>query len=299
MTTDGELYERDPEAWNAYLAEGNAKQARKRVSADAIVRDSSGRILLVDPTYKPDWDLPGGMAEANEPPADAVRRELREELGLDIQVGDLLCVDWVSPHGPWDDLLNFIFDGGTLSDSDINGLQLVDSELRAFEFCDEGQAKERLRPYVWRRASAAWKRWEPAGHGICRTGTHKPTKDDVPRLYLAYTRLVPGCASTPPTTAWIVPGWPTGVSTDSARGRETTGKNRHQPDNQDMRTGRPTRRRTARFPARRTREPQVSGRISPLQQLPRHHHPLDLVGALVDLGDLGVAHHPLDRVVGM
>jgi hypothetical protein len=74
VTTDGELYERDPEAWNAYLAEGNAKQARKRVSADAIVRDSAGRVLLVDPTYKPDWDLPGGMAEANEPPADAVRR---------------------------------------------------------------------------------------------------------------------------------------------------------------------------------------------------------------------------------
>jgi 8-oxo-dGTP pyrophosphatase MutT (NUDIX family) len=109
------LRQRDPEAWNAYLAEGNAKQAHKRVSADAIVRDSSGRILLVDPTYKPDWDLPGGMAEANEPPANALRRELREELGLDIQVGDLLCVDWVSPHGPWDDLLNFIFDGGTLS----------------------------------------------------------------------------------------------------------------------------------------------------------------------------------------
>jgi 8-oxo-dGTP diphosphatase len=57
------------------------------------------------------------------------------------------------PHGPWDDLLNFIFDGGTLND--INGLRLVDSELRAFDFCDEGHAKERLRPYVWRRASAA------------------------------------------------------------------------------------------------------------------------------------------------
>jgi ADP-ribose pyrophosphatase YjhB (NUDIX family) len=155
VSTDGELYERDPDAWNAYLAEGNAKQARKRVSADAIVRDASGRILLVDPTYKPDWDLPGGMAEANEPPADALRRELREELGLDIHVGELLCIDWVSPHGPWDDLLNFIFDGGTLSDSDIGALRLVDSELRSFEFCDEGQAKERLRPYVWRRASAA------------------------------------------------------------------------------------------------------------------------------------------------
>ena len=85
MSSDRALYERDPEAWNAHLAEGNAKQARKRVSADVILRDALGRILLVDPKYKPDWDLPGGMAEANEPPADAVRRELREELGFDLQ----------------------------------------------------------------------------------------------------------------------------------------------------------------------------------------------------------------------
>jgi 8-oxo-dGTP pyrophosphatase MutT (NUDIX family) len=155
VSTDGELYERDPQAWNAYLAEGNARQARKRVSSDVILRDVHGRILLVDPTYKPDWDLPGGMAEANEPPAEALRRELREELGLDIQVGQLLCIDWVSPHGPWDDLLNFIFCGGTLNDSDIEDLKLIDHELRAFEFCDEGQAKKRLRPYVWRRVTAA------------------------------------------------------------------------------------------------------------------------------------------------
>ena len=58
------------------------------------------------------------------------------------------------PHGPREDLLNFLFDGGALSSSDIKGPRLVDSELRAFEFCDEGQAKERLRPYVW-RANAA------------------------------------------------------------------------------------------------------------------------------------------------
>jgi 8-oxo-dGTP pyrophosphatase MutT (NUDIX family) len=155
MTSQGELYERDPEAWNSYLAEGNARQPRKRVSADILLRDGQGRILLVDPVYKPDWDLPGGMAEANEPLADTVRRELREELGLEVTVGRLLCVDWVSPQGPWDDLLNFIFDGGILGSEAISSLRLVDDELRAFEFCDEKRAIERLRPYVWRRVSAA------------------------------------------------------------------------------------------------------------------------------------------------
>lgn len=34
-------------------------------------------------------------------------------------------------------------------------MRLIDHELRAFGFCDEGRAKERLRPHVWRRVSAA------------------------------------------------------------------------------------------------------------------------------------------------
>jgi 8-oxo-dGTP diphosphatase len=155
MTSEVPLHERDPEAWQAYLAEGNAKQPRKRVSVDVLIRDKDGRMLLVDPKYKPDWDMPGGMAEANEPPHQAVRRELKEELDLDVTVGRLLCVDWVSPHGPWDDLLAFVFDGGELDDEQIAALKLHDGELAAFEFCDEEQATQRLRPYVWRRVTVA------------------------------------------------------------------------------------------------------------------------------------------------
>ncbi|MFJ2111443.1 NUDIX domain-containing protein [Streptomyces sp. NPDC087850] len=64
----------DPDAWHAYLAEGNATQARKRVAADVLLRDAGGRVLVVNPMYKPGWDLPGGMAEANEPPERAVVR---------------------------------------------------------------------------------------------------------------------------------------------------------------------------------------------------------------------------------
>ena len=67
----------------------------------------------------------------------------------------MLVVDWVAPHGPWDDSLVFIFDGGTLNSDQVAGLKLGDGELRAYEFCDERQAGERLRPYVWRRVAAA------------------------------------------------------------------------------------------------------------------------------------------------
>lgn len=149
------LYARDPEAWDRHLAEGNARQPRKRVSADALVRDSADRLLLVDPKYKPDWDVPGGMAEANEPPHETVRRELREELGLEIQPGALLCVDWVAPHGPWDDLLAFVFDGGVLTEEQTARLRFRDDELASFAFCTEQEAQQRLRPYVWRRMTVA------------------------------------------------------------------------------------------------------------------------------------------------
>ncbi len=155
VTGDAPLYERDPAAWQAHLAEGNARQPRKRVAADLLIRDRGGRILLVDPRYKPDWDLPGGMAEANEPPHEAAHREVAEELGIDVAAGELLCVDWVAPHGPWDDLLAFIFDGGELSESQIAAIRLLDGELNDATFCTQAQAQERLRPYVWARVAAA------------------------------------------------------------------------------------------------------------------------------------------------
>jgi ADP-ribose pyrophosphatase YjhB (NUDIX family) len=72
-------------------------------------RDNRAPVLAdpgVAPNYKPDWDLPGGMAEANEARIEAVRRELREALGVTITV-QALCVDQFLPHGPRDDTLVF------------------------------------------------------------------------------------------------------------------------------------------------------------------------------------------------
>ncbi|MFD4830634.1 NUDIX domain-containing protein [Streptomyces uncialis] len=144
----------DP-GWMKYLAEGNAKQARKRVCADALIRDPEGRLLLVDPNYKEGWDLPGGMAEANEPPLDALRRELREELGLDLLVQRLLCVDWVAPKEPWDDLVGFVFDAGILTADEAAAVRPRDDELTSCAFFTPAEALRRLPQPQRRRTQQA------------------------------------------------------------------------------------------------------------------------------------------------
>ncbi|RLU94610.1 NUDIX hydrolase [Streptomyces griseocarneus] len=141
----------DPEAWNAYLAEGNATQPRKRVAADVLLRDEADGFLLVRPTYKPGWDLPGGMAEANESPEQAATRELEEELGLTVTLRELLVVDWVAPHGPWDDQLAFVFDGGVVNHKTAACLQPHDSELSEARFVPLAEVDEMLRSRLARR----------------------------------------------------------------------------------------------------------------------------------------------------
>lgn len=145
----------DDDARFAYLAEGNAKQARKRVAADIVVRDEWGRILLVNPTYKDHWDLPGGMAESNESPRKAAEREFMEELGVTIAVGRLLLLDWLGPHGPWDDQLVFIFDGGVLTGKQLAHLRVTDPEISQFAMLNPEDAGRRLRPDMAQRLSRA------------------------------------------------------------------------------------------------------------------------------------------------
>ncbi|MGH3802205.1 MAG: NUDIX domain-containing protein [Pseudonocardiaceae bacterium] len=142
---------KDRDSRYSWLAEGNSKQARKRVAAKVLIRDQLGRILLVNPTYKEHWDMPGGMAEANEPPRFAAEREIVEELGIHVEAGALLVLDWIAPHGPWDDQLVFIFDGGTLPGDAINELTITDREISESGFFSASDASRLLRTDVAKR----------------------------------------------------------------------------------------------------------------------------------------------------
>ena len=57
------------------------------------MRDGSGRLLLVRRAHEPaigKWSLPGGRIEPDETPAQAAAREVREETGLEVEIGELL-----------------------------------------------------------------------------------------------------------------------------------------------------------------------------------------------------------------
>ena len=51
-----------------------ASLALKRIVTTAFFRDREGRVLIVNPVYKPVWDLPGGAVEADESPHAASAR---------------------------------------------------------------------------------------------------------------------------------------------------------------------------------------------------------------------------------
>ncbi|MFE2938844.1 NUDIX domain-containing protein [Streptomyces sp. NPDC059255] len=128
--------------------------ARKRVSAGVLFFDLEGRVLLVDPVYKEPWEIPGGAVERDESPRRGAAREVEEELGLTLEPGRLLGIDWTPPRPGRSEAMAVIFDGGVLPAEKVTAIRLQAAELRAFAFVDPGRVSERLTPVLARRVRA-------------------------------------------------------------------------------------------------------------------------------------------------
>ncbi len=122
-------------------------------AAAALFTSADGRVLLVKPNYRAHWSLPGGILEHGEPPHAGCRREVMEELGLDITPGRLLVVGWSGP----DEVrprpaVHFVFDGGVLAD-DVP-IRLQEEELDDFRFVEPAVLDDYLPLIISTRVAA-------------------------------------------------------------------------------------------------------------------------------------------------
>lgn len=69
-------------------------QRRFTATAGAVIFDDQGRVLLLEHAFRPDsaWGLPGGFLSKGEQPEAALRRELREEIGIEVEDVEMVLV---------------------------------------------------------------------------------------------------------------------------------------------------------------------------------------------------------------
>jgi 8-oxo-dGTP diphosphatase len=137
---------------------GSAYYAQSAPAVSAIAVDDRGRVLLARRAFEPDaglWDTPGGFLEEGEEPREGLRRELREEAGLEVEPGSFLgaYVDTYGQGPTVASVLNLVYET-RVSDGEVRAADDV-SELRWFA-PDELPADDE---YAFRWVAPFMRRW--------------------------------------------------------------------------------------------------------------------------------------------
>ncbi|THV24256.1 NUDIX domain-containing protein [Glycomyces paridis] len=110
--------------------------------ACAFFTDPQGRVLIVKPNYRDSWLFVGGMVDRGESPFEACAREVKEEIGIDVEVGDLLVLHWVQHHSFVPEPMTiYVFDCGVIEDPTAIRLQAAELDEFAFLPVEEAAAR--------------------------------------------------------------------------------------------------------------------------------------------------------------
>lgn len=131
---------------------------KKRLSACVMLFDEAGRLLILKTTYREEWLLPGGIVERDEPPWEGARREVREEIGLELDQLRFTAMDWRSSDDEYDDSLHFVFHGGVLSTEQQAAIRPDGVEIADYRFAPRTEAEDLVEPHLCRRVMPCWDR---------------------------------------------------------------------------------------------------------------------------------------------
>jgi 8-oxo-dGTP diphosphatase len=125
-------------------------------SAGAMIFDPGDRLLILKPTYKKGWTLPGGqMDPGGESPWEACKRETLEECAIVVERGRLACVDFLRPKPGRPGGVRFLFHCGTVGEAAIAGIRLQPEEIAEHRFLELADALALLSGPLRRRVSQA------------------------------------------------------------------------------------------------------------------------------------------------
>jgi 8-oxo-dGTP diphosphatase len=126
------------------------------VSAGALIVDRQNRLLILKPTYKSGWTIPGGVMEADgETPWQACQREVREETGIEVHRGQLACMDFRRPGPGKPGGIRFLFRCDGVDDRDLAAIVIQPEEVSAYQILALTDALPLLRRPIRRRVRAA------------------------------------------------------------------------------------------------------------------------------------------------
>jgi ADP-ribose pyrophosphatase YjhB (NUDIX family) len=125
-------------------------------SAGALIFDRAGRLLILKPTYKSGWTIPGGVMEADgETPWEACQREVREECAIDVRHGQLVCMDFRRPRPGKPGGIRFLFHCGAIADESLAAIVIQPEEISEYQIIALPGALRLLRGPIRRRVQAA------------------------------------------------------------------------------------------------------------------------------------------------
>lgn len=131
---------------------------QKRMAVAALIFNEQGEILILKTSYKKYWLLPGGVVERDESLAQALIREIKEEIDLDITNFKLAALDYCAPNirnGVQNtESLQILFDCGTINPA-TEALVIVDGdEILEYKFCNEEEALKLLSKPLRKRVAS-------------------------------------------------------------------------------------------------------------------------------------------------